>query len=452
MKKFKRIAATALVATMAVAAFAGCGKKNSTSGEAKTLGVTDGGTVLNIRCWNEEFKSRVEAFYPGYEKVDDTTGKIGDVTVKFNITPNDDNAYQNALDEALKGQADAKADDRVDLFLVEADYALKYVDTNYAVDVKELGITDADIANQYKYTQDIMTDSKGVLKGLSWQGCPGVLIYNKAIAEDVLGSSDPAEVQKAVADWDTFAATAADMKEKGYFMVSGYDDTYRVFSNNVTSKWVVDGKINIDANIKAWVDQTKEFTDKGYNNKTSLWGDAWSANFAADGDVFCYFGPAWFVDFTLAQKDENGKYTNANAWSVTTGPQGFFWGGTWICAADGTDNKELIKDIMLKLTCDEEIMTNIVKDANDFVNNKPAMDAMADSDYTSAFLGMNPLPYYCAGVETIDMSNQSAYDQGCTEEFQAAMKDYFDGNATYDEALATFYEKIKAKYPDLKTE
>ena len=107
---------------------------------------------------------------------------------------------------------------------------------------------------------------------------------------------------------------------------------------------------------------------------------------------------------------------------------------------------------MLKLTCDEEIMTNIVKDANDFVNNKPAMDAMAASNYTSAFLGMNPLPYYCAGVETIDMSNQSAYDQGCTEEFQAAMKDYFDGNATYDEALATFYEKIKAKYPDLKTE
>ena len=42
--------------------------------------------------------------YPGYKKVSDTEGKIGDVTVKWTITPSDDNAYQNALDEALKKQ------------------------------------------------------------------------------------------------------------------------------------------------------------------------------------------------------------------------------------------------------------------------------------------------------------------------------------------------------------
>ena len=53
--------------------------------------------VLNIYCWNEEFKSRLTDHYPGYEEVDATSGKIGDVTVKWNITPNDDNAYQNNL-------------------------------------------------------------------------------------------------------------------------------------------------------------------------------------------------------------------------------------------------------------------------------------------------------------------------------------------------------------------
>ena len=82
----------------------------------------DEGKVLNIYCWNEEFKSRLTDHYPGYEEVDGTHGKIGDVDVVWNITPSDDNAYQNNLDETLLKQADAAADDKIDLFLVEADY------------------------------------------------------------------------------------------------------------------------------------------------------------------------------------------------------------------------------------------------------------------------------------------------------------------------------------------
>ena len=36
---------------------------------------------------------------------------------------------QNNLDETLLKQADASADDKIDLFLVEADYAPKNVDS-----------------------------------------------------------------------------------------------------------------------------------------------------------------------------------------------------------------------------------------------------------------------------------------------------------------------------------
>ena len=45
--------------------------------------------------------ARLEDHYPGYTIVDGTTGTIGDVTVKWNITPSDDNAYQNNLDATL---------------------------------------------------------------------------------------------------------------------------------------------------------------------------------------------------------------------------------------------------------------------------------------------------------------------------------------------------------------
>lgn len=450
MRKLKRVLAVTLVAAMAATSLVACGGGSDSDGDKSA---SEEGKVLNIYVWNEEFKSRVADHYPDYEVVDATTGKIGDVTVNWHITANENNAYQDNLDETLLGQADAADDDKIDIFLVEADYALKYVDTDYTMSVYDLGITEDEISNQYKYTQDIVTDSNGVLKGLSWQGCPGVLIYNREIAKDVFGTDDPETVQTKVADWDTFNATAAEVKDKGYYMLSGYDDTYRVFSNNVSGKWVQDDKVVIDDNIMNWVEQTKEFTDNGYNNKSALWDDVWNKGFYPDGKVFCYFGPAWFVDFSMAA-DTEGSIASEGGWAATEGPQGFFWGGTWICAATGTDNPTLIADIMRKLTTDEEIMTEIVVDDNDFVNNKPAMEAMAaDEEYEVAVLGgQNPLAMYCAGVETLDLSNLSSYDQGCNEEFQKAMKDYFDGNATLDEALATFKKNIVIKYPNLTAE
>lgn len=412
---------------------------------------SDDGTVLNIYCWNTEFQDRVKMHYPGYEEIDGTTGKIGDITVKWNITANENNAYQNNLDANLKKQDSAAADDKIDIFLVEADYALKYVDTDYTLPVKELGITDADVADQYQYTKDIVTDSKGVLKGLSWQGCPGIMFYNREAAKEVLGTDDPAKVQEYVKDWDTFNKTAETMAAAGYKMVSSVNDTYRTYSNNVTSPWVVDGELNIDDNIMKWVNDSKALVDAGYAGTHDLWSTDWSAGFYPDGKVFCYFGPAWLVNFSMAANEE-GSIGYLGQWGGTEGPQGFFWGGTWICAANGTDNASLVKDIMLQMTTNKDLMKGIVVQADDFVNNKPAMEEMAaDTTYSSKILGgQNPLAMYCAGAEKISLENLSAYDQGCNEEFQKAMKNYFEGNATLDEAIALFETAIGEKYPELK--
>ena len=474
----KKLLSVLLSATMVAGVLAGCGSTAATEAPAAEAPATETkeevkeettakadapaetvetaaeeGKVLNIYAWNEEFKSRLTDHYPGYTVVDATTGTIGDVTVKWNITPSDDNAYQNNLDETLLKQADAAADDKIDIFLVEADYALKYVDTEYTEAVADFGLTDADLSNQYKYTQDVMTDSNGVLKGVSWQGCPGVLIYNREAAKEVLGSDDPAEVQKAVKDWDTFSATADTMKAAGYNMVATTNDAYRVFSNNVSGQWVQDGKVVIDDNIMKWVELSKKMADEKMCATSDLWSDDWSKGFYPDGKVFAYFGPAWLINFCMAA-DVEGSIANLGGWGATEGPQGFFWGGTWICGATGTDNPTLVGDIMKQLTCNEEIMLDIVAKDSDFVNNKPAMEKAANDDaYAFAvFGGQNPLGMFCTGAENCDLSNQSAYDQGCNEEFQRAMKNYFDGNATLDEALDIFKKAIVEKYPELTTD
>ncbi len=169
----KQILSAILCAAMVTGTFAGAGAVFADDAAA------DEGAVLNIQCWNEEFKTRLTDHYPGYEEVDATHGKIGDVDVVWTITPSTDNAYQNNLDTVLP--ENETADEPVDLFLVEADYALKYVNSELEVTEKiaDLGITDEELANQYQYTKDVVTDGNGDLRGVSWQGCPGVLIYNR---------------------------------------------------------------------------------------------------------------------------------------------------------------------------------------------------------------------------------------------------------------------------------
>lgn len=450
-KLLSAIMSTTMLLTMAV----GCGSNGTPASNNETsqveasntnAEVTEEGKVFNIYAWNEEFKSRMVKHYPGYEEVDATTGKIGDVTVKWIITPNENNAYQNALDEALLVQADAAADDKIDLFLIEADYALKYADTEYTLDViNDLGLTEAELADQYKYTQDVVRDSNGNLKGVSWQGCPGAMIYRRDVAKQVYGTDEPAVIQEKFSDWDKFLAEGKTLHDAGFQLTSSANDTYRVFANNTTSKWVEDGKINIDAKINQWIEMSKTMVENGYTQTHEMWSDDWSRGFTKAGNVFAYFGPAWFIDFSLGGHELDGE------WAMTVGPEGFYWGGSWICGATGTDNPTLVKDIMEKLTCDKDIMIDIVKEDNDFVNNRTAMEEMAkDESYTNAVLGgQNPLGLFCEGAEKIDLSNLSAYDLGCAEEMQKAMKNYYLESATLDEALDLFYKNIETKYPDV---
>ncbi|MBO5002473.1 MAG: hypothetical protein J6C66_07205 [Prevotella sp.] len=466
----KRVLA-ALLASATVLSLVGCANDETSTSDAGNAGndggnatVSDGGNdagntdaaeegkVLNIWCWNDKFQQRITKFYPGYTDNGDGTGKIGDVVVKWTINPNADNGYQIPLDAALLDQDNVAADEKIDIFLIEADYADKYVNSDYSLPVSAVGITDADTAEMYTYTKEIATDANGALKAVSWQAAPGLFAYKRSIAKAVLGTDNPDEVQTYVADWAKFDETAKKMKDAGYFMLSGYDDAYRTFSNNVTAPWVNDAnEIVIDANILKWVEQTKTYTDNGYNNKNSLWSNGWAKDQGPDGKVFGFFYSTWGINFTLLG---NAGEAGFGDWAVCYGPQSYYWGGTWICASYQTDNKSLVKDIMYALTCNGEIMESITRDQDvqDYTNNMAAMEAIAnDASYGSEFLGgQNHVALFTENAKKIDMSNISAYDQGLNETFQAAFKDYFDGNVDYDTALANFYTNATVKYPELK--
>ena len=471
---------TALLASAMILSVAGCGETTpaSTTTTAKaddaaatttTAATTEGGEatpeasaegkVLNIYCWNTEFQGLFEKYAADLVPAD--------TKVNWVINTNEGGVYQNKLDEALANQASAAADDKVDIFLIEADYALKYTASPYCMNISDLGITDADLANQYAYTQQVAT-SGGNLKAVSWQATPGLFAYRRSIAKEVLGTDDPTEVQAKLSDWAKFDEVAAQMQAAGYTMLAGYADAYRTYSNNVSTPWVVDGNVVIDDNIMKWIDTTKTYQDNGYSQKdVGLWSDAWAKEQGPQGKTFGFFYSTWGINFTLLGNSletavaDGGKEEVGNGiygdYAVCEGPQAYYWGGTWICAAAGTDNTSLIADVMKRMTCDTATMKQITMDTQDYTNNKAAMDELAnDPNFGSAFLGgQNHIALFAASAPNIDCSNMSAYDQILNETLQTCMKDYFIGTlpdgtvVTKEDALANFYAKIKDTYPEL---
>lgn len=423
--------------------------------------------TLRIYCWNTEFKLRFDAAYAkgGKYQVEtasykDENGKelteikkIDGKDIEWVQVENEGGAYQKALDEALKGQKDS--DNKVDMFLIEADYALKYTDskdTDYsglvALSPQDIGITDDDTKNMFEYTKDAVRDPiSGDVKALSWQATPGLLYYDVAMAKEVLGTDEPDKVQEFVKDWDAFKDTAKKMKDKGYMMLSSFADTFRVFGANMTAPWVTDKKLNLDPQMEAWIKQTKEFTDNGWNNKTDQWSDAWNSDMKKGAKVFCFFMPSWGVDNCLYKQggdDAKGK------WKATVGPAGWFWGGSWICGAVDSDNQDIVADIMKTMTCNTDVAKFLIDSVGEMVNNKEAV-AQAKDSYKNEFLGgQNHIALMADSADKISLKGKiSAYDQTCVEKLQGDMAEYFKGTASYDDCLKKWKQDVKAAFADV---
>ena len=448
MKKLLSI----LLAVLMVFALVGCSNNN---GGGETPAPTDEGgegSVLNIWTWNTEFWDFLGKYYAD-EVVDEYTLKKGDVTIKRTTYPSDGGAYQDALDAALLNQANAAADEKVDLFLAEADYIIKYTNSDATMDVKSIGVTD--FSNTYKYTVEAASDANGVVKGVSFQCCPAAVIYRRSIAKDVLGTDDPAEVQAAMDSWDKFNDVAAQAKAKGYYMIPTTNATYRIFSNNTTSPWVTaDGKLNIDANIEAWMDQSEDYVKNGYTAYTSnIWGDEATSEMFKTGKTMCFFGPAWYFNFSMGNAQDPEKGCPGD-WAICQGPQAWFWGGTWMLAATGTDNPTMVADIMNTFINNEEVCSKLVSEDAQFSNNQ-AVNAKfaADASYGNAFLGgQNDTAVFVELAKNIKFQNVTAYDQACNEGLQTYFQECLDGNVDRATAIANFKDYIKTTYPSVTVE
>ena len=418
--------------------------------------------VLTIYCWDNTFREVLAKNYPAYDPVRE---RIGTVTVKWIIYPDLNSVYQTELDQVLKQQPVLDSEHRVDIFLAEADYIRKYTGTDkYALSLAELGITEDELAEHFPYTRQAARDELGIERGISYQATPGVMLYRRDMAKEIFGTDDPAKVQELFDNWSKFEQASDQVKAAGGTMLGGFFDTYRVFSSSRHTSWLNGAEITMGPSLAAWVNQTQKFASEGKLLPNELWDPEWSKA-VRSGRTFAFFGPAWFIDdaFILSSLktplSEGGALTEGNGtfgkWGACEGPEPFFWGGTWICAAQGTDNKELIADIMRTLCCNDDTARQMCSgDKLSFVNNRAVMRERAqDKEAGLSFLaGQNPYGIMADVAEKVPdpVRQMTPYDQGLHEMFRLSCTPYFRRQESWNQVWQRFLATVWLLYPELQ--
>lgn len=464
MKRLTTLVLTCILALTMV--LTGCGKTEEKAAESSLTGsATSESTsadkpvaevsndpdvkVINVWSFTDEVPKMIEKFKelnPDF-----------DYEIKTTIIATTDGAYQPALDQALAaGGADAP-----DIFTAESAFVLKYTQgdaSQFSAAYKDLGIDVDKLLDEAaiaQYTVDIGTNPSGDLVGLGYQATGGAFIYRRSIAKDVWGTDDPAVIKEKVGPgWDKFYAAAAELKAKGYGIVSGDGDIWHAVENSSEQPWIVDGKLVIDPKREEFLDLSKELMDKGFHNDTKDWTDAWYADMKDAGaqKTFGFFGPAWLINYVMAgnsggEKIGEGTYGD---WAVCEPPVGFFWGGTWVLGNKDSKVKEAVGDILEWITLDSSDTGLQYFWANGTLNGPGGTKdtvasgtVMAKSDGALDFLGgQNMFDVFVPAGEFATGTNKTQYDETINTYWRDQVREYTAGNKSREDAIKDFKQNV----------
>ena len=404
----------------------------------------DGKTVINVMAFTDEVPGMITKYFEAHP---DLAEKY---EVNTTITATTDGLYQPALDQML-------ANGEADIYAAEAAFVLKYTQgdaADFAAAYEDLGIDVAaltEAAEIAPYTIEIGTrPSDGKLVGLGYQATGGAFIYRRSIAKDVWGNDDPEFVAEKIGagsgNWDAFFAAAAELKEKGYAIVSGDGDIWHAVENSSDTGWIVDGKLNIDPKREAFLDLSKQLMDNGYHHDTQDWTEGWFADMQKDGGVFGFYGPAWLINYVIAPR-------SAGDWGVCASNVGFFWGGTWVMAGKnviGTDKQEVVADIIKWITLDTDEESLQYKWANGTLNGEGGTKdtvasgvVMAKSNGELDFLaGQNMFDAFVPANAYANGKNMTQYDETINTYWRDAVRQYTAGNLSREDAINAFKQNV----------
>ena len=122
--------------------------------------------------------------------------------VKVEVTTVPNEQYMDKLKPVLRANKNAP-----DVFLGEASLVKEIDESGFWDDLSKAPYK-ADVKDLVPYQVKMGTDSKGVLRALSWQTTPGGFFYKRSLAKQYLGTDDPKAVGEMLNSTEKFLETA----------------------------------------------------------------------------------------------------------------------------------------------------------------------------------------------------------------------------------------------------
>jgi len=393
------------------------------------------GQTLKLWSFTNELQDVVDKFkadYPG-------------VNVEYTIVPTEQ--YLAKIKPVLKNGGD----EAPDVFTGEAAFMKDFVEDTQWDDLSAAPYN-ADLKAITPYVTELSKDAKGVVRGISWQATAGGWFYNRTLAKKYFGTDDPAEVGKLIANWDTFLATARDLKKKSGgkdFMISSIGDLFNPFYASRAQGWVVDGKFTFDPALKPAIDLAKTIRSEGLDAKAGQWSPPWFNGMKKDSNVFLYILPTWGLHYVLKTNAPDG----AGQWGLATGPTSYFWGGTWMGIYPKSTKKDLAWEFVKYFTLNKDTLTWWAKKTGDFLANTEVVDSIKDTFSEPYLAGQNHYAYFAGEVPKINGKLFTRYDQQANTFFQNAVTDYLEGKIkTSDDVVAKVKSDFRNAYEDITVE
>ena len=449
----------ALVMVLSLAACGGSGNDNQSGNSTPSTSNNDStgsdstGKADDIVLWT--LAADLKQFAERYEE---QTGNHVEVVVF------DSADFSTKIMQTLGG----KSKD-VDVFVGEPQMLPNFFEAGFSADLSEF---DSEVKSRLvDYTYEAGCDEDGVLRAISYQACPGSVIYRRDLALEVFGTDDPDEIGKLFSSFDAIRDTADKLQAKGY-SIFGDTGSLRWFASS-SNPWVKDGQLIVDQDRLDYFDCAVDLYQKNQVAFATEWSAPWYASMAgplpqlADGDdvwgmdkdalmaegeaggagitqVFSYVMPSWGA--LIVRDNAEGNKGN---FGICSGVCGFFGGGTFLTVNEYSEHKDAAKQFIEFCTLNDETAQWWLGASNgDVVSSKAVLEA--NSDYENESFGnQHTYAFYLEEMEKIDYSLITGYDDTIKDAFGNAIISVQKGEQTKEAAMQEFYSTVITLLPEL---
>ncbi|MCH4889961.1 extracellular solute-binding protein [Acidaminobacter sp. JC074] len=406
-----------------------------------------------------------------------------------------------------------------DIFTGELDHIKQFIEAGYYADIETMMANDPEVdlagekADYKEYIwQSGIDPATGKLAALSWQVTPGAIFFKTDMAAAVWGDEagfpqeGSEDYNTAVTNWmNENKFNTVENLLQAQMDVKAYDANWRLFPDdqavrhfaagtNDPAMWLdADGKLN-PAKVKEqvpYINLVKEMY--GDTIDTSLtanaaewsgpWFDAMDKDLTdAEGNtwqVMAYSMPTWGLKYiiepnmekvdaegnTLAKPAEDADQATKDAyadalykgnWGMASGPNSYFWGGTYLGINADTELPEVAFSFLKSMVFDKErLVERQIADGDMYSVESVMAPAIAGYEGRQSLGGMNHLQVFNDEAAKINLSSVTTYDRGLNDLLGVHITNYkqgADGYNSVSDVLEAFYADVQVTYPEIYVE